>query len=379
MGIILGKNDTRIVSSDTLAMMIQKKGNKDNISKKSKNLIVNEIKRLTQANSEESLNMLNEGRLSLASIDSDKVKRKLRKYFSNDINKLNNNPIAIEAKYIDGSIKTPPVEVEKKLTPKTIEKKSEEKVNNNIEVMDKQLNNQNIKETDPVNIDTELQLKITLATDSSVKEVTQYLMSYLSEKGVEKDEIKKCLKFIHKLNKSQGIYIVKETVENALKNISSNEKDSKCISHIFIEQLKYKLNGTERNTHDKATSTTDLINLDIDNILNDTRLSDKEKLTIPMELKEIIDEAVERNYLSKINVVEVKSLLRKMKKDETSEVYSSAIGYLKYGITFPIGSNGEKKINKIIHEVENPSVKHRILNFFMDMKYKILRLYNNLF
>ena len=379
MGITFRRNDTKIASSDTLAMMIQKKGNKDKISEKSKKLIVNEIKRLTQDNSEESLKMLNEGRLSLASIDSDEVKRKLRKYFSNDINKLNNNPIVIEAKYIDGSIKIPPVEVEKKLTPKTIEKKSEEKINSNIEVMDKQLNNQNIKETDTVNIDTELQLKITLATDSSIKEVTQYLMSYLSEKGVEKDEIKECLKFIHKLNKSQGNYIVKETVENALKNIASNEKDSKCISHIFIEQLKYKLNGTERNTHDKATSTTDLINLDIDNILNDTRLSDKEKLTIPMELKEIIDEAVGRNYLSKINVVEIKSLLQKMKKDETLEVYSSAIGYLKYGITFPIGSNGEKKIHKIIHEVENPSVKHRILNFFMDMKFKILRLYNNLF
>ncbi|MBI6203753.1 hypothetical protein [Providencia rettgeri] len=98
-----------------------------------------------------------------------------------------------------------------------------------------------------------------------------------------------------------------------------------------------------------------------------------------MELKKIINEAVERRYLSEINLVEVKSLLRKMKRDEISEVYSSAIGYLKYGINFPVGSNDEKKINKIIHEIENPSVKHRILNFFIDMKFKILRIYNNLF
>ncbi|EOX9113739.1 hypothetical protein ACPW90_003565 [Providencia rettgeri] len=46
MGITLRKNDTNIASGDTLAMMIQKKGNKDNISKKSKNLIVNEIKKV---------------------------------------------------------------------------------------------------------------------------------------------------------------------------------------------------------------------------------------------------------------------------------------------------------------------------------------------
>ncbi|MEY0433582.1 hypothetical protein [Providencia huaxiensis] len=379
MRIILRKNDTNIVSSDTLAMMIQKKGNKDNISEKSKNLIVNEIKRLIQANSEESLKSLNEGRLSLASINSDKVKRKLRKYFPNDIRKINNNPIVKEANYIGGSIKTPAFEVEKKLTPKTIEKKSEEKINKNIEVVDKQLNNQNIKETDPGNMGTELQLKIALATDSSIKEVNQCVMSYLSEKGIEKDEIKECLKLIQKLNKSQGGYIVKETFENAFKSISPNEKDSKYISHIFIDQLKYKLSGAGKNTHDKATSTTDLTNLYIDNILNDTCLSDKVKLTIPMELKGIIDEAVERNYLSEINLVEVKSLLQKMKRDETSEAYSLAIGYLKYGINFPIGSNNEKKINKVIHEMESPSVKHRILNFFMDMKFKILRLYNNLF
>ncbi|EOV8088658.1 hypothetical protein ACOMXT_002487 [Providencia rettgeri] len=379
MRIILRKNDTNIVSSDTLAMMIQKKGNKDNISEKSKNLIVNEIKRLIQVNSEESLKSLNEGRLSLASINSDKVKRKLRKCFPNDIRKINNSPIVNKANYIDGSIKTPAVEVGGELTPKTIEKKSEEKINKNIEVVDKQLNNQNIKETDPGNMGTELQLKIALATDSSIKEVNQCVMSYLSEKGIEKDEIKECLKLIQKLNKSQGGYIVKETFENAFKSISSNEKDSKYISHIFIDQLKYKLSGAEKNTHDKATSTTDLKDLYIDNILNDICLSDKVKLTIPMELKGIIDEAVERNYLSEINLVEVKSLLQKMKRDETSEAYSLAIGYLKYGINFPIGSNNEKKINKVIHEMESPSVKHRILNFFMDMKFKILRLYNNLF
>ncbi len=63
-----------------------------------------------------------------------------------------------------------------------------------------------------------------------------------------------------------------------------------------------------------------------------------------MELKKIINEAVERRYLSEINLVEVKSLLRKMKRDEISEVYSSAIGYLKYGINFPVGSNDEKKL-----------------------------------
>lgn len=379
MGITLRKNDTNIASGDTLAMMIQKKGNKDNISKKSKNLIVNEIKRLIQANSKESLKLLNEGRLSLTSIGSDKIKCKLRKYFPNDIRKVNNNPITMEAKYIDDNIKTSRVEVVKKLTPRTIEKKSEEKVNNNIEVVDKKLNNQDIEETDPINIDVELQLKIALATNSSIKEVKQYVKLYLSEKEVEEDETQECLKHIDKLNKNQGSYIVKETIENVLKNISSNEKDPKWISRVFIERLKCELNRTEHHTHDKATSTTDLRNLEVDNILNEIRLNDERKLTTPMELKKIINEAVERRYLSEINLVEVKSLLRKMKRDEISEVYSSAIGYLKYGINFPVGSNDEKKINKIIHEIENPSVKHRILNFFIDMKFKILRIYNNLF
>lgn len=131
----------------------------------------------------------------------------------------------MEAKYIDDNIKTSRVEVVKKLTPRTIEKKSEEKVNNNIEVVDKKLNNQDIEETDPINIDVELQLKIALATNSSIKEVKQYVKLYLSEKEVEEDETQECLKHIDKLNKNQGSYIVKETIENVLKNISSNEKD----------------------------------------------------------------------------------------------------------------------------------------------------------
>ncbi|HFF8524143.1 TPA: hypothetical protein ACGEYH_002906 [Providencia rettgeri] len=378
MGITLRKNDTNIASGDTLAMMIQKKENKNSISKDSKKLIANEVNRLIQANSEESLKLLNEGWLALARINSDNVKSKIRKCFPDDICKINNKPIAIESNSRD-SIKTQLVGLKKRLTPKTTEKKPEKKVKNNIKVVNKQLNNQEIKEIAPINIDVEFQLKITLATTSSIDDVKQGVRSYLLEKGVEEHGIKDCLKYIDELNKIKKDQAIKSAIENAITNTSSNEKDPKSISHIFIEQLKCELNGTEHRTHNKATSTSDLDMTNIDNILDETCSNDDKKLTIPIELTKIINEAVEREYLSEINLVEVKSLLRKMKRDETSEVYSSAIGYLKYGINFPIGSNNEKKINKVIHEVENPSVKYRILNFFIDMKFKMLRIYNNLF
>ncbi|MCL0011685.1 hypothetical protein MKU80_011650, partial [Providencia rettgeri] len=75
----------------------------------------------------------------------------------------------------------------------------------------------------------------------------------------------------------------------------------------------------------------------------------------------------------------VKSLLNKIKRNKVSDIYSSVRSYLRYGKIFPNGSDDDEKIEKIIHEIENPSVKHRILNFFMDMKFKILKLYNKLF
>lgn len=450
MNFILKRNGPNIVIGDNLVQMIEKKNDNNTISDRTKKLIKNEIKRLKQTNSAESLDMLDKGRLALENIKSDKIKQNLRKYFSSDVIQVNNIPMTMSDKRLGDGInfqrfETPvnlvskpnelnsecfktPSESElsnqynldcefksfvnneksnslvsdgkkkelnqilmKIINEKHIENKKEllmeyrkyisvlnmnldvkkslcdivdlyvqelESVNiNNIEVRSSDLNNQ--FDT----LDVEFQLRMILASDSSIDEIKECVISNLSSKGVSQNEIKKSINEIDKLNDKKGIDVVKDKLCGLLEKYSSNKKTSKNINDTFIEEIRYKHESIE--FQDKATSI--------------TGLNDKEKWEVPIDLKNTINEAFDRNYLSKINLFNIKSLLRDAYKSGESVEYSAMKGYLEYGVPFSNDDINAKKLKKIIREVESPSIRRKVLDFFSDIKSKAIKWYNNIF
>ncbi|WP_272674738.1 MULTISPECIES: hypothetical protein [unclassified Providencia] len=359
------KNDTKIVSSDTLAMMIQKKANKDSITKKTKKTITDEIKRLIQTESEENSKMLCSSWLSLDKIKSYKVKQELMMCFPDNMIKVDNGHPTIESRKSNHEVNE----------PIALSGEDNQKSNSSNGIEKGKPINLNDNYLDSSSIDGELQLRISLNCDSSIKNLKESLIFYLVGKEITECKIKKITKLIDKLNKKQDLIVIKKRIAEALGITSLNDSNSEEIMNIFIDKLNDKISNVEFKN--KATSTTDLTEFHINNVLNYNKLMDDFKPEIPIELKADIDSAIEKNDFHR-----VKSLLNKIKRNKVSDIYSSVRSYLRYGKIFPNGSDDDEKIGKIekiIHEIENPSVKHRILNFFMDMKFKILKLYNKLF
>ncbi|MEX6182271.1 hypothetical protein AB6G20_01745 [Providencia hangzhouensis] len=122
----------------------------------------------------------------------------------------------------------------------------------------------------------------------------------MAGKEITECKIKKITKLIDELNKKQDLIVIKTRIAEAFGITSLNDSNPEEIVNIFIGKLNGKISNIEFKN--KATSTTNMMEFHIKNILNYNDLMDDFKPEIPIELKADIDSAIRKMIFIELNL-----------------------------------------------------------------------------